>query len=976
MFSSTYNSRNPLRRSLSARSMRKSRRPTLDDATPPIPSFGVQHSDAAAAASSAMRSGQSPSRDSRRPYDGLGRLEGFPVPRRLPDATHQSSCENPFMDQSMDQQDPDPAAAAQRREFKQIFGHPYVGYQFENNAGMSPLFEPGDLEALMEPGGLDGRNSTVPSSDRRQVRKSKSMFSTRQRTSQASPEAPPPPGRRPVGSKGSPGFRLPRSITRSMSFHRGHRSQQEHRDLQNSQEVVDLARNYFEQSSFEGDSSDEVQKKSVFPHRRKREHKPFRKTFRDTSGCTASPSTPTEKNLGGFHKHRSLSNSIKNGFKRVFGLSKGADVTTHPSPLSGYSNSVGEAAVTPSKRNMDMEGGTPSRQTVRPQYSRAISRSPSWDSPYDSKSRVTSWADSSLTNTVTTRKPGHQRSLTSIREDENLNKRLPPTPARLVSGTKEPLHSVTLANPNLRGIDSRDLCSALKQQITRNQPTEPNEALVFGRVPERRVVPETQGSDISQYGRRTVRHIPSQEASISPESFSTARGEQSSAQKHHLVPAKSLKLRPSKSSPLRAQQEDDFSERLSSFPVTENSFENSSSLMSLHIQDARGIIRSPSFGFGPGDSLQAEDVEDIGRLLVRRARESRERIDTMNNLALSSGSNIRPRADLVEDRDLHNAFRARRVKRDYSPSVYSRTSSGVTLPRPDANIVDSNPHDGSGTATIFSQQRTAYISPRHPAPHTNAENYSKTSAEWRQWTDSELGKLGQTQPPREHIREYEQFQDDDEQWTTIAREKNNDAISPPTRFQTSNFTTPPQIQSGSGSVGKEHTGQRTTSRNFSRPYTPPSARKPVPGDGAYTDSPKNTDDSTSPTLVLQTRLQNQIPMSLGSEPLPLPETPTPKTAARKRVFAEQQRRQYAARRAAIAEFDLRTERMRQEQFLNDENHPFQPKDSTNPTHRVQKFGQACEELTSSNEMVKAFLNSRRGQQDHPAEDDEGMGRFL
>ncbi|KAJ5146012.1 uncharacterized protein N7515_000576 [Penicillium bovifimosum] len=98
MPSSTQDSQNLLRKSLSTRSMRRARRPASDDA-PPTPTVTTQHPVAAAAASYAMQSGQIPYRDLIGPYNQLDGPASFPVPGQQPRAGHHSSGENPFMGQ-------------------------------------------------------------------------------------------------------------------------------------------------------------------------------------------------------------------------------------------------------------------------------------------------------------------------------------------------------------------------------------------------------------------------------------------------------------------------------------------------------------------------------------------------------------------------------------------------------------------------------------------------------------------------------------------------------------------------------------------------------------------------------------------------------------------------------------------------------------------------------------------------------------
>ncbi|KAJ5145775.1 uncharacterized protein N7515_000339 [Penicillium bovifimosum] len=1057
--------------------MRRARRRPSDDA-PPTPSLTAQHPAAAAAASCAMRFGQIPSRDPRGPYNQLDGPASFTGPQQQPQAGHYSSGENP----SMGQQCSTSSAAATPHQSTLVFCRPAVVDDIGPAAAISPI---------QEPNGIDGRNSSVPSSFR-QVHKAKSMWMR--------------PGT---------GDHQPRTITRSKSFRQWNpRSTQKDQYSGRNDAALQLARSQFEGSQVERsasssdcDNDDKGRLRSYMStfSLRRREHKPFPKSLRQPSEGTASPSTPADRSLGRPHKHRSLSNSIKSGFKRVFGRSKHTDATAQPSPQSGSSYGVEPVVTTPSTRDVEgvpagnsRKAPPPPRPLVRSstmdslcdsesrvtssaspgdrgpsEYPRRLARSATMDSLRDSESRVTSWADSSLTNTVTSRKPEHGRLLPSIEEDGKLDKLLPPTPSRVVSGTQNQLPSVPLSNRNLE-IDCQDLCSAIQQEINRNQrsrsneapifgrvperrvapqmpasaysqygggtvrhvlsqealvsPFETNEAPIFGRIPQRRVVPEMPDSEHSQYSRRTLRRVPSQEASISPDSFATARGEQSSPRKCHLRPAKPLKLHPSESSPPRAPQEE------------------TDTLMGPRLQDATRNIDSPGLGSGirsvnPSPSVNIVD-DAIGILISRRhgQQESRSRIAQLVSYPRDSNGRVLS-GDETGVRDIRNAFPVRRMEWDYSPSIYSRTSSGITLPRPDVDSVGRS-HDESGMATIFTQQRMS-VSPRHAPPDSTSEDFSKTSADWHRWLNSEVGKLGQTKPPREHIREYEQFQDEDEEQfqneneefqeedeplTNVARD--DDVIAPGnevismtlTPAETSSFTPPAHV----------HTEQRSSTRNFSwlvwRPssdmseqqdlpentmgdaHTPTSASAMHPATDSATNPGTHPDGSTSPasndyasptsanyaspasgdpispSSVLRTRVHNQSVMGRESQPLQPPDTPTPKAADRKRVFAASQRNQYAVRRAAIAKH----QRRQQEQAVNNENYRDQPDESTGlgVIDRYLEIRERCEQVANPKEnmgtafpnskmMVEEFLKRPRGPQNPPNDDDDTeMGGFL
>ncbi|KAJ5146015.1 uncharacterized protein N7515_000579 [Penicillium bovifimosum] len=137
----------------------------------------------------------------------------------------------------------------------------------------------------------------------------------------------------------------------------------------------------------------------------------------------------------------------------------------------------------------------------------------------------------------------------------------------------------------------------------------------------------------------------------------------------------------------------------------------------------------------------------------------------------------------------------------------------------------------------------------------------------------------------------------------------------------------------------------------------------------------------SPSSVLRARLHNQSPMRLGSQPLQPPDSPTPKAADRKRVFAESQRNRYAVRRAALTQPQLR----QQEPSVNNENHRDQ--EATGTLERFMEIRERCEKVAPSKEnkgtvfpnsktMVEEFLKRSREPRDPPSDSDADMGGFI
>lgn len=516
MSSTTSNTRNRLRRSMSTRSMQKPRR----DPRSVTPDVVMQH--AAAAASRAMRSSQSSSQESRSSYDRFGGPANIAVPRRRPGSSLRQS---------------DDHSSARQGDASGFSNPSYPKESSKPYTQIDRLDDPAALPPITEFKGLDGRNSSVPSSYRR-LRKAKSMFATRPRTSQTPYGVPPLPCGDPSDPERSPGFQLPRTMRPSMPFLRGNQQQQQP-DGETHDAAVKLARSQFTVGSGE---SNLRHQRSSFLLRRKKDHKPFRKSFRATSEAVA----PLGDQKAGCTRttSRSFSNSIKNRLKRVFGFSK--SVAQQP-PLQTDSTRVETAAFTSFDPNMEdylpYQHSTTDRCDI-PHSSRVTPDSPSRGSFCTSKSRVTSWADSTIANTVTTRKPAHRQSLSMIREDGNSTLRTP-----VKDDVSHFIPPVMRTSPRLIGnVDSRDLYNALMEQIGNGAVSDPHEDVFLGSITKHHVVPSRSESVFSQHGRQTIRHVPSRESSTSPRSFTTARcGDQSSPQKHHLRPAKSMQAPRSRS---------------------------------------------------------------------------------------------------------------------------------------------------------------------------------------------------------------------------------------------------------------------------------------------------------------------------------------------------------------------------------------------------------------------------------------------
>ncbi|KAL4900201.1 hypothetical protein BDW74DRAFT_103035 [Aspergillus multicolor] len=372
------------------------------------------------------------------------------------------------------------------------------------------------LPSISEFGGVEDRIASLPSSYRR-LRKSRSMFSTRQRSSHipyglTSPDSYSPS----ISSRGphSDTPRLYRTLRRSMSFLRGENHPENTLRHARSQDVsIQLARSQYQQNLMS--SPDSTWAPLSMPKTR---HKPFRKTCR---GASASDGTSIAeaslKHVRGSHslgKARAFSSTIKKGIKRVLGLSRtvSEQEKAHTSPSSSGHWARSPSTVASNENNYPsghgpidshIQGQTDAQPT-------AVRRMKSSASLAMSRSRVTSWADSTAANTITTPRTSAQHRLSVVSQPGNLGRpEVPPLPTGPIRH-----------GPN-QAVDSHRLFSALMKRIGGANAQASDEDIIIGQVKEHRAVP-TQGSLTSHHSKRTVRQVSSEVPVNSPRSFATA----------------------------------------------------------------------------------------------------------------------------------------------------------------------------------------------------------------------------------------------------------------------------------------------------------------------------------------------------------------------------------------------------------------------------------------------------------------------
>lgn len=637
MFSS-FTTKDRLRRSMSSRSIRKTPRPGVGITDP-----NVARAHAAAAASKAMRSGERSSTESRNSYDRLGGPTHLAVPRRRPNSSLQGT-DDGFSVSSAPAVPPVP---------------PVTPHQSTESSS-----RPCVAGAVLPPPhtdfkGLDGRDSSVPSSYRR-LRKAKSMFSTRQRSSHiintASPKSPKSP-RHGIDLDRSPGFELPRTLRPSISFIRGGNfpGSRGIRHAKSHDIAIQLARSQFLEDS---KGAEPVRRSSFFMSRSKREPKPFRKTFRVTSDAGIGAISPEQANFNRPRtKSRIFSASFKKGWKRVFGLSKPVEqkLQLHDEDVS---SAVEKPAVKPQPVSITPDQSISVKHWNGTNQSQPTQVSPDRDSTCTSASRVTSWADSTVANTVTTRRPGHRQSLSLIEEHGDLNQPLPQKPIRASAGNNSPSKGSS-AHRLDPWVNSHDLYNALMKQIGQKAVHSPEEEITFGTEPEHRVIPERTTSVYSYRSRRSVRHVASGDSS--PISFATAhRGDSQSPQrqpqsKGYVRPSRVSRYLPGQEncrplSPYAA--ENPFQ---STFIIGKHSGGSTGSVVVTNCDDNQNLSRSSSvYSRSTGGRTLTEDIatdddqslakhEEPGTMTIFPSE--RHSSPTRNSGSNPSRSQVQPSAD-------------------------------------------------------------------------------------------------------------------------------------------------------------------------------------------------------------------------------------------------------------------------------------------------------------------------------------------
>ncbi|RAL07990.1 uncharacterized protein BO97DRAFT_399063 [Aspergillus homomorphus CBS 101889] len=478
-----------LRGSKSARSIRRSHRSSVSSDTPD-PEIARQH--ATTAASLAMLR-------SKCSYDALGGPGNMAVPpRRHRHTGSQPSTRKVPVDDESSRRSATVDSSTQDEDYASAALPPISEFQ-----------------------GFDSQDFFLPSSYRR-LRKSRSMFSTGQRSSRTSHGMSSPLNHATNAEKEQPprAARTYGTLRRSMSFLRGEKPPAVPlRHVQSHDTAIELARTQFQQQS--ADNSPQPEQSRLSVPKTRREHRPFRKTLRPTIsavGTAGTPSAQPTKSASSYGKSRSFSSSIKKGFKKVLGLSKpsiGNDENQGSHDKTG--GNANEPDTSWSAYSPHTPGTSRPAAIVHTKQYPTAGIAESSESLATSRSRVTSWADSTTANTVVTGNIGGRSHLSVIDEkghsDQNLAEDCP--------YGNSPIPDCSPLRPNSK-VDSQRLYSALMRRIGESSALDRCENIAIGHVKEHRIIPTPAASVSVRQNGQAVRLIPSDESIPSPRSFITA----------------------------------------------------------------------------------------------------------------------------------------------------------------------------------------------------------------------------------------------------------------------------------------------------------------------------------------------------------------------------------------------------------------------------------------------------------------------
>lgn len=345
------------------------------------------------------------------------------------------------------------------------------------------------------------RISSIPSSYQK-LRKSKSMFNSRNHRPAILAGDSTPKSAQSNRALPAPSPRL----RRSFSFVRDSDNTSTHTDQDTIQDIaVQIARDRFLRQAESQPSEDNSY--SVPSGKTKKTQKAFRRTVRTSSTnsygsgvvSATSPSADRITKRGFGNKARSLSVSLKNRLKRVFSRTSDAEAAFPVQQVDAgrlhFGNSISPSSgvdqqyhPVPSPHH-DIVRKTLSRESIlidvpeildKPSNSGSIRSVRSEDDISNTRSRATSWTNSTATNTVTSNQIKEKKRLSIIQE--NGGPYQPSSPIRHYGDLGSLFHQPFRSNSvgARAGVDSRRIYSAIQRRIDeRKQNTQSSDESEF-----------------------------------------------------------------------------------------------------------------------------------------------------------------------------------------------------------------------------------------------------------------------------------------------------------------------------------------------------------------------------------------------------------------------------------------------------------------------------------------------------------------
>ncbi|KAK2739450.1 hypothetical protein FQN57_006579 [Myotisia sp. PD_48] len=562
---------------------------------------------------------------------------------------------------------------------------------------------------------------SLPSSYRK-IKKAKSLFFPRLFTS-----TDPPDGSRHERSATGPLSR--RTLRRSMSFFKPDTPPDMSPEAlpNNYNEAIHLAREEFFKKQVQSGG------KSSSDKRPRRHHKPLRKSVRSAyDGSNEISDNSSDIILNSQHqmsKPRRFSISLKKGLRRIFGR-RFTDATPDIDQMEynqcyprGNPEILDESGSSEACSDYKNFCDQLRSQTNR---SSSIRSMKTGSSLCTSNSRITSWTDSTATNTITMKQPPMNRAGLAIIQEDGASYQYTPTPS---PGHRRDGYSIFRQPLQLEGagddlrnvVDSQRVYSALMRRIGESTKGSFNPGL-RGNMEDvscRRL----STSNCSPKSIRSIRHVTGASSTTYPTELTNARASPGAHSQVSVGLKRSLRLTP--------QQ------------IARNNESHAG-----HSQSACGL---------PG-SMKNSVIEQKEYQLIP----ARNRLESQ-----------------TEDFNLHDdtnsiiiSRTARSPRFPNSPSVYSRTTgAGSPLLVHTGKSYDSESENETGTVTILTSERLPYKSPQS---HRSSETNFGGSGDWKNWMNSQLDLFdastqgGPSIVASGHYRESAQLNDDSDD----SKEKN------------------------------------------------------------------------------------------------------------------------------------------------------------------------------------------------------------